>query len=84
VNEPSIEGTSVLPPLTARQREVYNLLRRLAERDDRPPSLRYVAERVGISHIRVLQHLQELYRKGWLRAPTTDGLPCRHGASPEP
>lgn len=76
----------VLQKLSARQREVLRELLRFYAANGEPPSLRFVARRLGIHHSVVQEHLEALHRKGWLRAPTTDGVQCAHEleASPEP
>jgi repressor LexA len=59
-------------PLTDRQQEVLNIVRRAIERNAVPPTLQEIKECLGISSLRgVTDHLDALERKGWL---------CRTGA----
>jgi len=71
-------------PLTARQRTILSYIAAVQKVQGRPPSARMVAWRFGLTHKTVQEHLQALYRRGWLRAPTTDGLYCCHVAESDP
>jgi SOS-response transcriptional repressor LexA len=53
--------------LTARQEQCLGAIRVHANRHGRPPTLRELAERVGIaSRTGVMFHLHGIERKGWL------------------
>jgi repressor LexA len=59
-------------PLTERQQEVLNIVRRAIEQNGVPPSLQEIKDCLGINSLRgVTDHLDALERKGWL---------CRTGA----
>lgn len=70
-------------PLTPRQLEVLRLIQRTVERDpDRPPpSVPWLAMRLGLHHSVVQDHIAALYRKGYLRSPTPAGIFCTHAPS---
>lgn len=57
-------------PLTVRQREVLRLIRQHVERLGYPPSLRELAEELGINPTGVAGHLASLERKGAIRRST--------------
>ena len=55
-------------PLTHRQKQVLDFVRQTVEAKGRPPSLREIADRLGISgHRAVHKHLLALEKKGHLR-----------------
>jgi Mn-dependent DtxR family transcriptional regulator len=64
--------------LSPRQFDVLRLIQRIMAHDDRPPSVRYLAQRLGVHHSVIEGHLWALYRKGWLRSPTPSGIHCTH------
>jgi DNA-binding IclR family transcriptional regulator len=66
-----------LPPLTVQEQRVWAVLSHCAKVDV-TPSLRDVARALGVSHVRVYQYLSAMYRKGYLKNPTTGGLYCKH------
>jgi DNA-binding MarR family transcriptional regulator len=71
---------NVPAPMTGRQKAVLRLIQRVL-RDDplrRPPSVRDIAEHFGIHHRAVEEHLHALWKKGWLKSPTPDGIYCTH------
>jgi SOS-response transcriptional repressor LexA len=63
---------------TDRQREVLRIVRSAYAVLGEPPSLRSISRRLGISHRATQEHLDALYRKGWLRAPCPGGVHCLH------
>lgn len=65
-------------PLAPRQRDVLVLIVRFYEATGIFPSVLYVAGRLGLSRAAVREHLDALYRKGWLRTPAPSGLRCPH------
>lgn len=54
-------------PLTSRQREVVRLIRQHVERLGYPPSLRELADELGINPTAVAGHLASLERKQAIR-----------------
>lgn len=72
-----IEGHSV-KPLAARQRDVLVLIARFREATGEPPTVEYLARRLGIAPNTVREHLAALHRKGWLTSPSPGGLRCPH------
>jgi SOS-response transcriptional repressor LexA len=68
----------VVQPLTARQREVLRVIQQIFDALGEPPSVRYLGRRFGMDHRAVQCHLDALYRKGWLRAPSPGGIRCLH------
>lgn len=62
--------------LTARQRQVYELIVRSVSSKGYPPTIREIGARIGISSLRgVTCHLDALERKGWIkRVPTSRGI----------
>jgi DNA-binding transcriptional regulator YhcF (GntR family) len=71
---------AVAAPLSPRQRDVLRLIQRVMAHDDRPPSVRYLAMRLGVHHSVIEEHLWALYRKGWLKSPTPEGIYCTHAS----
>lgn len=71
------EARQAVRPLTKQQRAVLVMLSRCAAVGV-TPSLRDVGKRLGIHFTTVQQHVIALHEKGWLRAPTTDGVHCDH------
>lgn len=65
-------------PLTERQREVLRVIAQVYAAIGEPPSVRYLARRLGVHHSVVEDHLAVLCRKGWLATPTPAGLRCTH------
>lgn len=82
----NIGGTAerALEPLTDRQRQVLNLIKRFYEGTQAAtgeglyPSVRFIASRLGLSRIRVRQLIDGLHRKGWLKTSSASGLRCLH------
>jgi len=80
------DGGHRVAPLAGRQRAVLELIqayyRVAARRADPPryryPSVAYLAARLGLHPTTVQDHLEALYRKGWLRTPQPAGLRCPH------
>jgi SOS-response transcriptional repressor LexA len=70
-------------PLTKRQRAILSYITAVHRAQGRAPSARVIAWRFHVSLQTVQDHLQALYRKGWLRTPTPDGLFCDHSPSAE-
>lgn len=64
-------------PLTARQRELYELILALYEHRGEYPSQRYLAQFLGVSLKTVQERLIVLYRRGWLGSPTPGGCPAQ-------
>lgn len=56
-------------PLTDRQRAVLSLLDRYRKEGSEIPSLTYLARHFRIHHSTMQEHLSELHRKKYLRAP---------------
>lgn len=65
-------------PLAVRQRDVLMLIQQAYEATGEAPSMRCIARRLSISLRAVQDHLNALYRKGWLRSPDPGGLYCTH------
>lgn len=55
--------------LTERQREVFVLVTRYTELCEEPPSVSFLARRMGVHRNTVQQHLSAIHRKGWIPAP---------------
>jgi len=77
MSEEGARGVSVMP-LTARQRDVLAIIVKFYEATAEPPSVLYVARRLSLSRAAVREHLEALYRKGWLRIPAPSGIQCFH------
>lgn len=73
-----IQGGQAVAPLAARQRAVLTLIARYYQATGETPSMRYIARRLQLHLKTVQQHLDALYRKGWLRSPNPSGLRCPH------
>ena len=59
---------AVLPP---RQQQVLNFIREYVSQYEYPPSLRDIAQNIGVSgNVAVLSHLEALERKGYIRRDT--------------
>lgn len=54
--------------LTDRQRTVLSEIERYVAAYHEPPSIRFLARRMGLHHKTIQEHLDRLNRKGWLRA----------------
>lgn len=67
---------------TERQIQVLRLVKMAYAALGEPPSVRAIGRRLGMSHRAVQEHLDALYRKGWLRAPTPAGVHCLHDDEP--
>jgi Mn-dependent DtxR family transcriptional regulator len=65
-------------PLADRQRDVLNTIVRFFVHTGEHPSVCYVARRLGIHHKTVQQHIEALYRKGYLSSPSPQGMRCPH------
>jgi len=65
-------------PLTERQRQVLSVIQQVYDALGEPPSVRYLGRRFGMDHQAVQRHLDALFRKGWLRAPSPGGIRCLH------
>ena len=65
-------------PMSGRQRDVYVLLCRFHEAAGEAPSERWLARRLNVHLSTVQALLLGLYRRGWLKTPTPDGLLCTH------
>jgi len=64
------ENRAVPPePLTDRQREVYAEMVRYGQFAGEPPSVRFLARRLGLHWTTVQDHLVAIHRKGWLPSP---------------
>jgi len=72
------ERGHVVAPLAVRQRAVLMLIARYYEATGETPSVYYIARRLGVHPKTISQHLEALYRKGWLRTPDPSGLRCPH------
>jgi SOS-response transcriptional repressor LexA len=64
--------------LTERQREILNAVKVAYAALGEPPSVRSLARRFEMDHRAVQEHLEALYRKGWLETPSPAGLRCLH------
>src|ERR671931_1515858 len=63
-----VAGASSQRPLTARQRQVLEIIDTSMARQGRPPTLREIGQRLGIASTNgVRDHLQALIDKGYLR-----------------
>ncbi|MCW4353327.1 transcriptional repressor LexA [Hoyosella sp. YIM 151337] len=66
--QPETGNESALPPLTARQREVLDVIRASVNDRGYPPSVREIGEAVGLTSTSSVTHqLRALERKGYLR-----------------
>lgn len=72
-----IPEPSAPAPLTTRQAEVYATITRYHEATGEGCGCRYVARKLAIHHEAVRSHFSALYRKGWLRSPTSPAVPAR-------
>ncbi|MFW6163493.1 MAG: LexA family protein, partial [Planctomycetota bacterium] len=52
--------------LTKRQERVLRAIVRFVDREERPPTQRELAERLGVHQKTVYQYLLALERKGWV------------------
>ena len=57
----------MLPPLTARQREVLEFIRKFMTNEGYPPTVREIGAHFGFVPRSVFDHLKALERKGYLR-----------------
>lgn len=57
----------MLPPLTARQREILEFIRRFMAKAGYPPTVREIGAHFGFVPRSVFDHLKALERKGYLR-----------------
>jgi len=75
------EEQIIVQPLTPRQRdvlrEVVHCVRHYMAIGEHATQ-RAIARRLGMTHVRLRQHLYELYLKGHLRSPSIEGLHCLH------
>jgi repressor LexA len=60
----------MLPPLTARQREVLDFIRQFTSKAGYPPTVREIGAHFGFVPRSVFDHLKALERKGYLRRET--------------
>lgn len=72
------ERQHIVAPLAVRQRAVLVLIARFYEATGETPSVQYIARRMGLHPKTVHEHLEALWRKGWLRTPSPAGLRCPH------
>lgn len=68
----------VAQPLTSRQREILRVIQQVYAVLGEPPSVRYLGRRFAMTHHAVQEHLDALYRKGWLRLACPAGVRCLH------
>jgi DNA-binding MarR family transcriptional regulator len=57
-------------PLTDKQRDVLTIIARYYVQNQEPITLRLLARRLRCHHSTVEEHIDALYRKGWLPAPS--------------
>jgi Mn-dependent DtxR family transcriptional regulator len=74
-------SVGVARPLSARQRDVLRVIVRFKRATGVAPSLRYIANRLGLHFMTVQEYIEALYAKGWLETPTTSGNRCLHEPS---
>lgn len=60
-------GMDTPSPLTRRQTEVVRFVRRYVEKRGYPPTVREIADKLGVHHNAVVGHLAAAERKGALR-----------------
>lgn len=65
-------------PLTAAQREFYELIVALYEHRGDYPSQRYLAQFLNVNLKTVQERLGVLWRRGWLETPTPQGAALRN------
>ena len=65
-------------PIAVRQRDVLRLAMRYQDATGDPATVEYLAKKLGIHRKTVQQHLDALYRKGYLCEPSPRGLRCTH------
>ncbi len=70
-------GHTVLP-FTARQGETLRAIASFRNSTGVFPSQRYLAWRLNVNLAVIQARLLGLYRRGWLKSPTPDGLRCTH------
>lgn len=57
-------------PLTRRQRAVLTIITQYYAAAGEGCSVRYIARRLRIHHSTVQEHIDALYRKGWIMMPS--------------
>lgn len=65
-------GHAVAP--SPRQRAVLNVIAQYRAATGEACSVLYIARRLNIHHSTVQDHIEALYRKGWLRSPGPAGF----------
>jgi DNA-binding MarR family transcriptional regulator len=68
----------VVEPLTERQRAVLAVIARYHAATGEACSVRFIARRLSIDPSTAQEHIEALYRKGWLRSAAPGGLRCEH------
>lgn len=65
---PSAPDNRAVSPgvLTNRQREVYEEIERYTDFAQEPPSVAFIARRLGMHWTTVQEHLEALHRKHWI------------------
>ena len=63
--------------LTSRQRRVFASISHYYEALAEPVPAAYVARKLEISRVTVLEHFRKLYESGWLRTPGSPTVPTR-------
>lgn len=63
------DAPSPLNTLTTKQRRLLEAISDYVRTTGEPCSANYLARRVNAHHTTVREHLQALYRHGWLRTP---------------
>lgn len=66
-----VEHAAALSP---RQRAVLNVIARYRAATGEACSVPYIARQLDLHHSTVQDHIEALYRKGWLRSPGPSGL----------
>lgn len=68
---------STEPPLTRRQRAIFQAIRTFVRVTGEPCSVSYLARKFSIHHSTAQSHIFALYRKGYLKTPSAPAAPIR-------
>lgn len=58
-----------LHALTLKQRRLVEAIDEYCRCTDEPCSAYYLARRIGVHHTTIREHLEALYRRGWVNTP---------------
>lgn len=60
--------------LSDRQRDVLSVIEEYTSHFHEPPSVSFIARRLGLHHSTIQMHLESLQHKGWLAAPRPESF----------